>query len=76
MRQLPVSRLTARQHDRANEWDCTVTRVLFYGTHTEYVVRAGDEDLTVTTRPGDDEFAIGVQAWLTVEPSDVRFLPN
>lgn len=67
--------LTEEEPRSPNRWRCTVTRANFYGSEIEFTVDAGGNPVRVLAH-GGRVLPVGTPAWLSVEPSDVLFLPD
>lgn len=67
--------LTAEQRTEANSWPADVTTSIFLGSHTEHVVRVGNDiDFLVWSADPKDMAGDGA-LFLTVGPADTRALP-
>ncbi|GGE76117.1 ABC transporter ATP-binding protein [Nesterenkonia cremea] len=58
-----------------NTFEVTVTKTLFLGLHTEYVVRWGKASARIWSSE-HHRFCPGDQAWLSVSPEDVMVFPG
>lgn len=67
--------LTEEEPASPNRWRCTVTRSNFYGSEIEFTVDAGGNQVRVLAH-GGRVLPVGTPAWLSVETSEVLFLPD
>ena len=66
--------LSSEQIAGANAWPGLVTTSIFLGSHTEHVVRVGD-DIDFLVWSADPRELDGQELWLNILPEDARALP-
>jgi iron(III) transport system ATP-binding protein len=66
--------LSAAEPQTPNRWQGRVKTPLFAGSHTEYVVSVGDDEVRLWS-PRSDLVPPDSEAWVSVAPNDVRVLP-
>jgi ABC-type Fe3+/spermidine/putrescine transport system ATPase subunit len=70
-------RLSATATERPNTIRARVTTRLFSGAHTEFVVQCGAASARVWSMDAAAEAPVeGAEAWLSVDPAQVRVLPS
>ncbi len=68
------SSLTREEPSGPNRWHGELLASLFLGSHTEYHLRTGGQDLRLWS-PRPDVVEAGRPGWVSVAPEDVRILP-
>jgi iron(III) transport system ATP-binding protein len=58
----------------ANTWQFEVAATMFVGSHTEYLLRAGDMKARLWS-PRHEAVESGTRVWVSVSPDDMRVLP-
>ncbi|MFW6091001.1 MAG: ABC transporter ATP-binding protein [Actinomycetota bacterium] len=66
--------VTIEEPDVPNRWRATVRAGMFVGSHTEYLLQAGDHQFR-TWSVDPDLIEAGTEVWLSVVPQQVRVLP-
>jgi iron(III) transport system ATP-binding protein len=62
--------LSSEQPAEPNSWPGVIEQASFSGTHTEYLVRLGDDVIRVVV-PGEDDVAVDAAIWVRVPPADM-----
>lgn len=66
---------SAQRRDGVNSWNGDVQASIFLGSHTEHVVRVGDDIDFLVWSPDPRQIQEHQELWLNVDPSDARALP-